>query len=34
MTPTTDTDPLWDATPEGRRAFVNTHDDLTARGIA
>ena len=33
-TPTADTDPLWDATPEGRRAFVNTHDDLTARGIA
>ena len=30
----TDTDPLWDATPEGRRAFVNTHADLTARGIA
>ena len=26
-------DPLWDATPEGRRAFVNTAD-LTARGIA
>ena len=33
-TPTTDTDPLWDATPEGRRAFVNTLADLTARGIA
>lgn len=32
--PTRDTDPLWGATPEGRRAFVNTHDDLTARGIA
>ncbi|MDQ0372322.1 urea amidolyase associated protein UAAP1 [Cellulomonas humilata] len=32
--PTTDTDPLWDATPEGRRAFVNTQADLTARGIA
>jgi urea carboxylase-associated protein 2 len=32
--PTSDTDPLWDATPEGRRAFVNTREDLTARGIA
>lgn len=32
--PTRDTDPLWDATPEGRRAFVNTREDLTARGIA
>jgi urea carboxylase-associated protein 2 len=32
--PTNDTDPLWGATPEGRRAFVNTRDDLTARGIA
>jgi len=32
--PTADTDPLWDATPEGRRAFVNTREDLTARGIA
>ncbi|KQY23041.1 urea carboxylase [Cellulomonas sp. Root485] len=32
--PTKDTDPLWDATPEGRRAFVNTQADLTARGIA
>ena len=32
--PTAETDPLWDATPEGRRAFVNTRDDLTARGIA
>jgi len=32
--PTTYTDPLWDATPEGRRAFVNTLADLTARGIA
>jgi len=27
-------DPLWDATPEGRRAFLNTHDYLDARGIA
>lgn len=33
-TPTTDTDALWGATPEGRRAFVNTLADLTARGIA
>ncbi|GEL99449.1 urea amidolyase associated protein UAAP1 [Cellulomonas terrae] len=32
--PTRDTDPLWDAAPEGRRAFVNTREDLTARGIA
>lgn len=32
--PTRDTDPLWAATPEGRRAFVNTREDLTARGIA
>lgn len=27
-------DPLWDATPEGRRAFLATADHLTARGIA
>ncbi|WP_210481499.1 urea amidolyase associated protein UAAP1 [Naasia sp. SYSU D00948] len=27
-------DPLWTATPEGRRAFDNTADYLTARGIA
>ncbi|WP_129336605.1 urea amidolyase associated protein UAAP1 [Cellulomonas endophytica] len=33
-TPTTPDDPLWDATPEGRRAFVNTADHLTARGTA
>ncbi|MFJ5613555.1 urea amidolyase associated protein UAAP1 [Streptomyces sp. NPDC093221] len=26
-------DPLWDATPEGRRAFLNTAEHLTARGI-
>ncbi|MFE0630302.1 urea amidolyase associated protein UAAP1 [Streptomyces sp. NPDC058864] len=26
-------DPLWDATPEGRRAFLNTADHLTARGL-
>ncbi|MCI2419825.1 urea carboxylase-associated family protein [Saccharopolyspora sp. K220] len=27
-------DPLWMASPEGRRAFANTADYLTARGIA
>ncbi|MFC4032199.1 urea amidolyase associated protein UAAP1 [Streptomyces polygonati] len=27
-------DPLWDTTPEGRRAFLNTAEHLTARGIA
>lgn len=27
-------DPLWTRTPEGRRAFANTADHLTARGIA
>ena len=32
--PTGEDDPLWTATPEGRRAFVNTREDLTARGIA
>jgi urea carboxylase-associated protein 2 len=32
--PTEETDPLWAATPEGRRAFVNTQDYLDARGIA
>ncbi|MEU4269000.1 urea amidolyase associated protein UAAP1 [Streptomyces sp. NPDC026092] len=32
--PTSAGDPLWDATPEGRRAFLNTVDHLTARGIA
>jgi uncharacterized protein len=32
--PTAPGDPLWDATPEGRRAFANTLDHLTARGIA
>ncbi|WSS24235.1 urea carboxylase-associated family protein [Streptomyces sp. NBC_01190] len=26
-------DPLWDTTPEGRRAFLNTAADLTARGL-
>ncbi|MEI5521629.1 urea amidolyase associated protein UAAP1 [Streptomyces brasiliscabiei] len=32
--PTRPGDPLWDATPEGRRAFLNTAEFLTARGIA
>ncbi|MGV9456423.1 urea amidolyase associated protein UAAP1 [Streptomyces sp. NPDC003635] len=32
--PTGPDDPLWDATPEGRRAFLNTAGHLTARGIA
>jgi urea carboxylase-associated protein 2 len=27
-------DPLWSATPEGRRAFENTHDYLRGRGLA
>lgn len=27
-------DPLWDAMPEGRRAFLNTADFLAARGIS
>lgn len=27
-------DPLWDASPEGRRAFANTADHLAARGIS
>lgn len=27
-------DALWDATPEGRRAFLNTLGFLTARGLA
>jgi urea carboxylase-associated protein 2 len=31
--PTSPDDPLWDATSEGRRAFLNTADHLTARGI-
>jgi urea carboxylase-associated protein 2 len=31
--PTAPGDPLWDATPEGRRAFLNTADHLAARGI-
>ncbi|MFZ3555096.1 urea amidolyase associated protein UAAP1 [Streptomyces sp. BH055] len=33
-TPTAPGDALWDATPEGRRAFLNTAEHLTARGIA
>jgi urea carboxylase-associated protein 2 len=32
--PTAPGDALWDATPEGRRAFLNTAEYLTARGIA
>ncbi|QHT57224.1 urea carboxylase-associated family protein [Cellulomonas sp. H30R-01] len=32
--PTAPDDPLWTATPEGRRAFTHTVADLTARGIA
>nr|WP_306317161.1 MULTISPECIES: urea amidolyase associated protein UAAP1 [unclassified Streptomyces] len=32
--PTAPGDALWDDTPEGRRAFLNTADHLTARGIA
>ncbi|MFK4271780.1 urea amidolyase associated protein UAAP1 [Streptomyces milbemycinicus] len=31
--PTAPGDPLWDATPEGRRAFLNTAEFLTARGL-
>ncbi|WP_327291975.1 urea amidolyase associated protein UAAP1 [Streptomyces sp. NBC_01198] len=31
--PTGPDDPLWDATPEGRRAFLNTAEHLTARGL-
>ncbi|MFF3614038.1 urea amidolyase associated protein UAAP1 [Streptomyces sp. NPDC002580] len=27
-------DPLWDATPEGRRAFLNTAEFLATRGLA
>ncbi|MDX3604301.1 urea carboxylase, partial [Streptomyces scabiei] len=26
--------PLWEATPEGRRAFLNTAEFLATRGIA
>ncbi|MEU3607659.1 urea amidolyase associated protein UAAP1 [Streptomyces sp. NPDC035033] len=32
--PTAPGDALWDVTPEGRRAFLNTVDHLTARGLA
>ncbi|MET7496027.1 urea amidolyase associated protein UAAP1 [Streptomyces sp900116325] len=32
--PTAPGDQLWGATPEGRRAFLNTLDFLTARGLA
>ncbi|WP_329130211.1 urea carboxylase-associated family protein [Streptomyces sp. NBC_01476] len=32
--PTAPDDPLWDTTPEGRRAFLNTAEHLAARGIA
>ncbi|GAA3692382.1 urea carboxylase-associated family protein [Nonomuraea antimicrobica] len=32
-TPTAPGDALWEATPEGRRAFENTADHLTARGL-
>lgn len=32
--PTAPDDPLWTATPEGRRAFENTADYLTARGLS
>ncbi|MEU0072669.1 urea amidolyase associated protein UAAP1 [Streptomyces sp. NPDC006332] len=32
--PTGPGDPLWDAGPEGRRAFLNTTDFLAARGLA
>jgi urea carboxylase-associated protein 2 len=31
---TTPADDLWTATPEGRRAFENTHDYLKGRGLA
>ncbi|MDO0931730.1 urea carboxylase-associated family protein [Streptomyces sp. DG2A-72] len=32
--PTKAGDPLWDASPEGRRAFLNTAEFLAARGLA
>ncbi|MGW1559097.1 urea amidolyase associated protein UAAP1 [Streptomyces sp. NPDC002144] len=32
--PTAPGDPLWEATPEGRRAFLNTAEFLAARGLA
>lgn len=31
--PTAPDDPLWSATPEGERAYLNTYDYATARGI-
>ncbi|MFD5799158.1 urea amidolyase associated protein UAAP1, partial [Streptomyces diastatochromogenes] len=31
--PTAPGDPLWEATPEGRRAFLNTAEFLAARGL-
>ncbi|SDS89506.1 urea amidolyase associated protein UAAP1 [Actinoplanes derwentensis] len=31
--PTAPTDPIWSRSPEGERAFLNTADYLTARGI-
>jgi urea carboxylase-associated protein 2 len=33
-TPTAAGDPMWEATPEGRRAFLNTAELLASRGIA
>lgn len=32
--PTAPEDPLWSATPEGERAYLNTDDYATARGLA
>lgn len=32
--PTTAADPLWNASPEGRRAFLNTQDYLHVKGIS
>ncbi|MEW2163210.1 urea amidolyase associated protein UAAP1 [Streptomyces sp. NPDC007084] len=32
--PTSAGDPLWEATPEGRRAFLNTAEFLATRGLA
>jgi hypothetical protein len=31
--PTGPGDPLWEATPEGRRAFLNTAEFCAAKGI-
>jgi urea carboxylase-associated protein 2 len=33
-TPTAAGDPLWESSPEGRRAFLNTFELLASRGIA